>query len=150
MKLDVVLPPADMPDAHARIPGIAVRVAFAITGVVLALVDYGPSGWLAFGIVLSVAAAVAPETLIGWIVILFLAVGQLAHHADLTGRFLVLLAGLHLLHVLSSLALELPWRSWIQPAVFVAPLRRYVLIQVPTQLLAVVALLLVRARVVDG
>ena len=44
--------------------------------------------------------------------------------------------------MLASLSLELPWRSWIQPAVFVSPLRRFVLIQVPTQLLAVVALLL--------
>jgi hypothetical protein len=142
MSLANILPPTDMPAAGARIPGIAVRAAFAITGAVLALVDYGPNGWLAFGIVLSVAAAVAPETLIGWLVILFLMVGQLARHADLTWRFLVLLAGLHLLHVLASLALELPWRSCIQPAVFVAPLRRFVLIQIPTQLLAVCALLL--------
>jgi hypothetical protein len=137
-----VLPPTDMPAAGARIPGVAVRAAFAITGALLALVDYGPNGWLAFAIVLSVAAAVAPETLIGWLVILFLMAGQLARHADLTWRFLVLLAGLHLLHVLASLALELPWRSWIQPAVFVPPLRRFVLIQIPTQLLAVCALLL--------
>jgi hypothetical protein len=44
--------------------------------------------------------------------------------------------------VLAVLALGLPWRSWVQPAVFLAPLRRFVAIQVPTQLLAVVALLL--------
>jgi hypothetical protein len=142
MNLAGISPPTDMPAVGARIPGVAVRAAFAITGAVLALVDYGPNGWLAFGIVLSVAAAVAPETLIGWLVILFLMAGQLARHADLTWRFLVLLAGLHLLHVLASLALGLPWRSWIQPTVFVAPLRRFLLIQIPTQLFAVVALLL--------
>jgi hypothetical protein len=142
MNLAGISPPADTPGAGARIPGVAVRAAFAITGAVVALVDYGPNGWLAFGIVLAVAAAVAPETLIAWLLILFLVAGQLARHADLTWRFLALLAGLHLLHVLASLALELPWRSWIQPAVFIAPLRRFVLIQIPTQLLAVVALLL--------
>jgi hypothetical protein len=137
-----MLPPTDMPAAGAQVPVVAVRGAFAITGAVLALVDFGPNGWLAFGIVLSVAAAVAPETLIGWLVILYLTAGQLARHSDLTWRFLVLLAGLHLLHILASLSLELPWRSWIQPSVFVAPLRRFVLIQIPTQLLAVCALLL--------
>lgn len=142
MKVAGLSPPADVPAADARIPAVTVRVAFALTGALVALVDYGPSGWLAFGIALSIAAAAVPETLIAWVVILFLAAGQLARRADLTWRFLVLLAGLHLLHVLASLALELPWRSWIQPAVFVAPLRRFVLIQVPTQLLAVVALLL--------
>jgi hypothetical protein len=40
------------------------------------------------------------------------------------------------------LALELPWRSWVQPKLFVPPLRRFLVIQVPTQLLAILALLL--------
>jgi hypothetical protein len=39
------------------------------------------------------------------------------------------------------LTLELPRRSWLQPGVFLAPLRRFVAIQVPVQALAVVALL---------
>jgi hypothetical protein len=142
MKLPFVTPPTDLPVPDARIPGVSVRVAFVVVAVAVSIVDYGFSGWLAFGAVISPAAAVAPETLLGWLVILFLAAGQLARHAHLTWRFLVLLAGLHLLHVLANLALELPWRAWIQPAAFVAPLRRFLSIQIPTQLLAVVALLL--------
>lgn len=142
MRLAALLPPADRPARDARIPGYAVPVAFAVTGALLSLVDYGFSGWLAFGIALSIAAAVAPDTLLGWLVILFLAAGQIAQHAELSVRLLVLLAGLHLLHVLACQSLELPWRSWIQPAVFKAPLRRFLLIQVPTQLFAVVAMLL--------
>ena len=54
----------------------------------------------------------------------------------------MLLAGVHLLHVLAALTLGLPWRSWIQPSVFTRPLLRFVAIQIPVQLLAVVTLLL--------
>jgi hypothetical protein len=142
MKLRSVASPPDLSHAGARIPAVAVRAAFSIAGVLLSLVDYGPTGWLAVGIVLSVAVAWSPQHLLGWVLILFLAAGRLAHHPGLSWQFLVLLAGLHLLHVLAMLALELPWRSWVQPAVFVAPLRRFVAIQVPTQLLAALALLL--------
>jgi hypothetical protein len=149
MKLPGVAPPPDLSHAGARIPGLAVRAVFLIAGVLLCLVDYGLSGWLVVGIVLSVAAAWSPQHLLGWALILFLAAGRLAHHPGLSWRFLVLLAGLHLLHVLAMLALELPWRSWVQPAVLVAPLRRFLVIQVPSQLLAVLALLLL-APSADG
>jgi hypothetical protein len=142
MKLPGVAPPPDLFHVGTRVPGIAVRALFVIAGVLLSLVDYGPTGWLAVGIVLSIAAAWLPQHLLGWGLILFLAAGRLAHRPVLSWQFLVLLAGLHLLHVLAMLALELPWRSWVQTAVFVAPLRRFLVIQVPTQVLAVVALLL--------
>ncbi|MGH9090006.1 MAG: hypothetical protein ACRDZR_01285 [Acidimicrobiales bacterium] len=147
MNLPGMAPPSDLPTAHARIPGFAVRVVFVIAGALLALVDYRLTGWLAVGIVLSVAAAWSPQYLLGWVLTLYLAAGQLAHRPGLSWRFLVLLAGLHLLYVLSMLALALPWRSWVQPAVFVAPLLRFLAIQVPTQLLAVVALLLLAPSV---
>jgi hypothetical protein len=142
MKVPGVVPPPDLPAAGARIPGFAVRAIFVIAGALLSLDEYGLTGWLAVGIALSAAAAWSPRHLLAWALILFLAAGQLAHHPDLSWRFLVLLAGLHLLHVLGMLALELPWRSWVQPVVFVAPLRRFLAIQVPSQLLAVLALLL--------
>jgi hypothetical protein len=142
MKLSSLAPPSDMPASGARIPGYVVSVVFVVAGVLLTLVDYQITGWVVFGIALSLAAPWTPQYLGGWILILFLAAGELAHHAALSWRFLVVLAGLHLLYVLATLALALPWRSWVQPAVFLGPLRRFVAIQVPTQLLAVVALLL--------
>lgn len=142
MKLPGVTPPPDLPAVDARVPAVAVRAAVVIVGVLLSLVDYRLTGWLAVGIALSVAAAWSPQRLLGWVLIAFLAAGRLAHHAQLDWRFLVLLAGLHLLHVLAMLALALPWRSWVNPAVFVAPLGRFVAIQLPAQLVAVVALLL--------
>jgi hypothetical protein len=142
MKLPGVVLRADLPFAGARIPAVVVRAVFTIAGVLLSLVDYGFTGWLAVGIVLSVAAAASPQYLLGWVLILFLAAGRLAHRPGLSWQFLVMLFGLHLLHVLAMLALGLPWRSWVRPGVFVAPLRRFLVIQVPTQLLAVLALLL--------
>ena len=108
----------------------------------MSLVDYRLTGWLVVGSMLSVAAAWSPRYLLGWALILFLAAGQLARHPALSWQLLVLLAGLHLLHVLAMLALEVPWRDWVQPAVFAAPLVRFLVIQVPSQLLAVLALLL--------
>ena len=57
-----------------------------------------------------------PRTLLAWVLILYLAIGRLAHHASLSWQFLVLLAGVHLLHILGMLALELPWRSWVAAA----------------------------------
>jgi hypothetical protein len=142
MKLPGVVVPPDLHFGGARVPAVAVRVVFTVVGVLLALVDYGPTGWLAVGTVLGVAAACSSQYLLGWVMILFLAAGRLAYHAGLSWQFLVLLFGLHLLHVLAMLTLELPWRSWVQARVFVAPLRRFLVVQVPTQLLAVLALLL--------
>jgi hypothetical protein len=142
MKLAGLTAPTDLPVAGARVPALAVRAVFVIAGLLLSLVDYGFTGWLAVGIVLSVAAAWSPRLLLAWVLILYLAAGRLAHHASLSWQFLVVLAGVHLLHVLGMLALELPWRSWVQPQLFVAPLRRFLVIQVPTQLLAILALLL--------
>ncbi len=57
MKLPGVVRPPDLPLAGARIPAVVVRAVFAIAGVLLSLVDYGLTGWLAVGVVLSVAAA---------------------------------------------------------------------------------------------
>jgi hypothetical protein len=108
----------------------------------LSLDVYGLNGWLVVAIVLSVAAVLAPQYFLGWGIILFLAAGQLAHRAALSWRFMVLLAGLHVLHILAMWVLELPWRSWVQPGVFVAPLLRFIVIQIPIQLLAVLSLLL--------
>ena len=142
MKLLGVAAQPDLSRAGARIPCVVARVVFAIAGVLLTLVAYWPTGWLAVGIVLSVAVAWSPQHLLGWALILFLAASRLSHHPGLSWQFLVLLAGLHLLHLLAMQILELPWRGWAQLAVFIPPLRRFVAIQVPTQLLAVLALLL--------
>lgn len=141
MKLLSVGHPPDLPDARARIPGVAIRATFMIVGALLSLDVYGLNGWLVVGVVLCVAAMLAPQLLLGWGMILFLAAGQLAHRAALSWRFMVLLAGLHALHILAMWVLEVPVRSWVQPGVFVAPFRRFIVIEIPLQLFAVISLL---------
>lgn len=149
MNLASMAPPSDLPGAGARVPALAVRAALVLVGLALCVLDYGLNGWLAIAICLAVGAAWAPDSLLGWALILFLALGRFTHHAALSWQFLLLLAGVHLLHVLAMLTLELPLRSWVQPAIFVAPLIRFISIQVPAQALAIVALLLL-APSADG
>jgi hypothetical protein len=115
-----VAPPPELPAAGARVPGYAARAALIPAGTLLTLIAYGASGWLVAGAALSLGAAL-------W--------------TGLDWRLLVLMAGLHLLHVLAMLSLQLPVRSWVQPAVFIAPLRRFVAIQIPSQVIAILALL---------
>jgi hypothetical protein len=135
-------PPADLPAADARLPGVTVRILLALVASLLTLDVFGTSGWVAMGVLFSLLAAVAPEYLLSWGVILFLGLGQLNRSAGITWQLLVLLAGVHLLHILGTLALAVPWRSWLAPRIFRAPLRRFLSIQIPVQLLAVMALLL--------
>jgi hypothetical protein len=137
-----LVPASDLPAPEARVPGVVVRVAVATVGILLTLVVYGTSGWLAVGVLFSLIAAWAPEYLLSWAVIVFLGVGELSRPGDLSWQLLVLIAGVHLLHLLGMLALALPWRSMLQSRVFKRPLLRFVTIQIPVQLLAVVVLLL--------
>jgi hypothetical protein len=141
MNLPALVPPPELPCAGARVPGFAPRVALVLAAALLSLVDFGATAWLGVGVALGMAAAAAPRTFAGWWLILFLALGRIGHAAALDWSLFVLLAGVHLLHVLAMLTLELPWRGWVQPRALLAPLRRFAVIQVPAQILAVVALL---------
>lgn len=142
MRLPELTPPPDRPVADARVRAVSLRVAVAVLGVLLTLAVYGTDGWLAVGIPFSVLAAWVPEYLLGWALIVFLALGELDRSPGLSWRLLVLLAGVHLLHLLGMLTLGLPWRSWVQPRVLLRLVRRFVAIQIPVQLTAVVLLLL--------
>ncbi len=133
--------PDDLP-ASAPIPGAAVRVALVAVAAALSLVVYGSHGWFYVGVLLALLAAWQPEYLLAWLLIVFLAVGELGRRPALDWRLLVLLAGLHLLHELATLALAVPWRSWVQPAAFRAPLRRFLSLQAPAQGFAVPVMLL--------
>lgn len=137
-----LVPPSDLPAAGARVPAIAVSATLLIAGLALTAVGYGVNGWLVAGGLLSAGAVWAPQYMLGWALILFVAAGELTRRDTLSWHVLVLLAGIHLIHILAMLSLELPRRSWVHPAVFAAPLRRFVAVQVPAQALAVLVLLL--------
>ena len=142
MNLPPLIPAAELPSARAHVPGLTVRLVLAAVGTLLALLVLGTGGWAVVGVALALGAAAIPGYLLAWVLILMLAVGELHHSASLRWQLLVLIAGLHLLHVLAILTLELPWRSWVQPAVFRGPLLRLAAIQLPVQGVAVLALAL--------
>ena len=121
---------------------MGLRVALLTVGVGLAVVEDRSGGLLGAAVALAIGAAWAPQYLLGWGLILFLGLSQLARHDALSWRLVVLLAGLHLLHLLSLLVLEVPWRSWVQPSLLVGPLVRFVAVQLPVQAVAIPAVAL--------
>ncbi|MCW2538306.1 MAG: hypothetical protein JWN95_31 [Frankiales bacterium] len=137
----------DWPRLGARVPGIAVRAVVALLGALLSFVCYHQAFLIIVGLVITVFAVVLPRRLGAWALLLFLAASQLPRdHSPLDWQFLVLLAGLHLVHVLAAPMVEIPLRSWVQLAVFRPALLRYLAIQVPVQALAVLTLLLLAPR----
>ena len=97
--------------------------------------------WLAVGLLLAAGGTLLPELVPKWWVLLMLGVGQLWREPSVTDvAFYLLLAGLHLLHVIGSLAQQLPWHARMQRVAFAQYLRRFVLVQVVAQAVAVGAL----------
>ena len=131
-----------MPRIGVSMPGWIVRTVFAVVGCGLTVVCYQPPLWIV-GAGLTGWAVVAPRRLVAWLLLPFLAASQLTRHpAPLNWRFMMLLAGLHLLHVLAAQIRQLPWRITVQLAAFTQPLVRFVAIQVPVQLVAIAVLAL--------
>jgi hypothetical protein len=130
-----------------QVPGFVVRAAVAVVGAPLCFVCYQPAFWITVGLVLAGLAVIYPQRLAAWVLILFLGASRLPHHSSpLQWQFFVLLAGLHLLHLLAAQTLEFPWRGSVQLAVFRRPLLRFLAIQIPVQALAVVALAVLAPR----
>ncbi|KQR54575.1 hypothetical protein ASF88_07330 [Leifsonia sp. Leaf336] len=132
------------PDLGPTLPSWALRVAFALVAVPLA-VTTAPSGpWPALAVVLTGIAVVVPRWRVAWALIAVLAFSTLLEPGTLTPRLLALIAAVHLLHVLAAWMLVLPPSARFQPAVLLPSLRRFVLIQLPVQVAAVVLLLVAR------
>ncbi len=124
----------------ASVPALGLFALIEVLELALAVVAYPLSAGIAVGVVLALASPWTPQRLGPWLAILILGLGQFTRHGGLGWRVLVLLAGLHLLHVAGSLALQLPWRSRLKLRVLSLPLRRFVTIQLPTQVAAALVL----------
>jgi hypothetical protein len=132
-----------VPQLGPRVPGFVPRLALAVVGVLLTVLCYSLPVWIVIGLTLTAFAAVLPRRLGAWALLLFLGASRLPHGTSPLGwQFLVLLAGLHLLHVIATQTLEIPPRCWVQLAVFRRPLLRFLAVQVPAQLVAALVLLL--------
>ena len=92
-------------------------------------------------ILIAAVAALTTNQVFAWLVPLVLGVAQLGRQPSPTDpTFYVLLAGVHLLHVLSCLSRLLPLNGRIEIAALAAPFRRFALVQAISQVFAFAAL----------
>ncbi|HEY5224089.1 MAG TPA: hypothetical protein VIJ18_13710 [Microbacteriaceae bacterium] len=136
------------PQIGERVPGWALRVAVVAVGVALCVSQLPLGLWFGFGLALALLAGFFPRVPAAWGLIIVLGAGLLWRQpSPLDLHFYLLLAGVHLLHVLASFALAVPVRACLQLRALGAPLRRYLLIQVPVQLGAGIALFVFSPRI---
>lgn len=129
----------------AWVPTVTVRAATAVVSSGLCLLVLPTPFWRGMGILLTASSFLFPSVVPTWTVILLLCVNQIGRRSGASdATFYVLLAGVHLLHLLTSLARVLPNRGRLQLAALGRPLTRFVLLQVAVQAIAVLALLLFR------
>ncbi|WP_374010472.1 hypothetical protein [Leifsonia sp. LS-T14] len=133
---------ADTPDLSARtVPGWSVRALFAAIALPLVLIGLPRGPWTVIAALLVGVAVWRPRWLTAWVLLGVLVLSSLAEPGSLTPRLLALVAGVHALHILGSWMLTVPIAARLQPAVLLPSLRRFVLVQVPAQVLAVAILL---------
>lgn len=143
---DAASPSASAPAIGAWVPTATVHIAFLAVATGLCLLVLEPPFWRAVGLLLAVTGTLVPSRVSpGWL-LLVLALSQLGREPSATDIvFYLLLAGVHLLHLLSSLAMGLPRHGRIQVIALLPPFRRFVLIQAFVQAVAAGAL-----RIVSG
>ncbi len=124
-------------------PTAALHLLFLAVAAGLCVLVLPAPLWLSIGLSLAVAGTLAPNTVPTWWLLLLLGVSQLSRVPSATDTvYYLLLAGLHLLHVVGSFARVVPWSGRLQIAAVVRPLQRFVLLQAVVQPFAFVALLL--------
>ena len=123
-------------------PVVPVVVLSAVAGLLAAglVAAAVPVPWL-FAVLVAVLVALwpAPALVVGLVLVLA-ALQALQPLAPVQPRFFALLAGVHLLVVLTALVRALPRGARVQLAALGRPLGRYALVQVGAQLLAVAVL----------
>jgi len=133
---------AQAPDIGARtLPGWSVRALFAVIALLLLLVGVPEGPWTVIAALLVAVAVWRPRWLTAWVLSGVLVLSSLVEPGVLTVRLLALIAGVHALHLLGAWMLAVPPAARLQPAVLLPSLRRFVLVQLPVQVLAVAILL---------
>lgn len=133
---------ASVPAIGPWVPTATVHLAFLAVAAGLCLLVLEAPFWLGGGLLLAVAGTFASNVIPRWCVLSILGLSQLWREPSVTDVvFHLLLAGVHLLHVIGSLAGQLPWHGRMQMAAFVRPLQRFLLVQVVVQGIAIGALL---------
>lgn len=133
---------ASVPDIGPSVPTAAVPLLHLAVAAGLCLLALPSPSLVAIGLLLALLETVAPNHVPAWLLLLTLGLSQLWRHPSATDVvYYLLLAAVHLLHVLSGLARLLPWRGRMQVSAFAPPLRRYLLVQAVVQPVAAGALI---------
>ena len=133
---------ASVPEIGPSLLTATVPLLFLIVAAGLCLLVLTSPLLVAIGVLLALLGTLAPNQVSTWLLLLMLGLSQLWRDPlapDLV--YYLLVAGVHLLLVLSSLARLLPWNGRMQVGVFARPLRRYVIVQAVVQPAAAGALL---------
>ena len=129
------------PAIGPSISAATLRVLFLVVAAGLSLLVLDRPVWLSVGLLLAAGGTFLPELVSRWWVLLLLGVSQLWREPSVVDvAFHLLLAGLHLLYVVGSLAQQLPWHARVQRVAFARCIRRFVRVQAVTQAVAVGAL----------
>lgn len=131
-----------IPSIGPWVPTATVHIAFLAVAVGLCALLLEAPFWLSVGLLLAFAGTFFPGLVHRSWILLVLCVSEFWREPSVTDiAFYLLLAGAHLLHVLSSLASQMPWRGRVQRRALLRPLKTFVLIQAGVQTIAVSALL---------
>lgn len=131
-----------VPSIGPSVPTAIVHVVFLAVATALCVLVLDAPFWRGIGLLLAIAGTFIPNLVPRWWVILVLGVCQFWREPSVTDpTFYLLLAGVHLLHIIDSLCRQMPWNARVQTAAFVRPLQRFVSVQLLVQAVAVGALM---------
>ncbi len=133
---------ASIPEINRWVPTATLHLVFLTVAAGLCLLVLESPIWLATGLLLAVAGTLVRNLVATWWLLLLLGLSQLWREPSATDFvYYLLLAGVHLLHVLGGLVRLLPWVGRMQVGALLHPLRRFVFVQVAAQSVAVGAML---------
>lgn len=124
------------------VPTATLHLVFLGVAAGLCLLVLKDPFWLGAGLLLAFAGTFASNVVPKWCVLLLLGLSQFWREPLVTDVvFYLLLAGVHLLHVIGGLSRQMPWRGRMQRGALVRPFQQFVFVQVVVQAVAVGALL---------
>jgi hypothetical protein len=133
--------PRFRPAIGRAIPASVVRLVVVLVILALSFGIVGIQPLLAVALLLSLVTMVFPRAPGAWLLAGFLALFSLSPVGASPGwKFFVALAGVHLLHVIGTTLTWLPLGGPVQLRILGRILRRFLLIQVPAQVVAYLVL----------
>jgi hypothetical protein len=124
----------------AAVPSVILRLGLVAFVAVAAALLIPVLGWQIAAIAVTVLGVVLPQTFGGWMAIACLAVGMVMSEPSIW-RALVAVLVVHVIHVISSLMLVIPWRGRVVLAALWPTVRRLLLVQLVAQPLTLLVML---------